>query len=162
MSEQASGGGTIPEQSPKGKLPRGWTLQRPASICHGGNACTDPEQWALTVAQFDIFLQACKQTALWSHLKQDTAWGKLKGHVNAYQICKEFTEPWTEGTGSSVSLLLNPELPKTATVMVSHSWAEDMHQVQTVLSHEVQQKRLTPDTAIWFCVFSICTYTPSS
>ena len=136
--------------------PEGWLLARPDSWSHGGNAQTVPKQWAMQVAQFSQFINACKQTPLWAELKQDRAFCKQPGHVNAYQVCKQFVEPFTSTTGCSVSLLLNPDVPKAATVMVSHTWHQDMHQVYTVFESEILQGRLTSGTAIWFCVFSIC------
>ena len=96
-------------------------LPRPHSLpmAHGGNATVSPIEWGLTLDQFVQFIRACQRVSSWSDLAaaQDE-WNK-PGHVNAYQLNNAYVVPWSAGTGSSVSLLLN-ESPLAATTMISH------------------------------------------
>ena len=104
------------------------------------------EDWGITVEQFIGFVQQCMQpenplaskqgcewVESWADLKsKEVKDGKevvLKpaGHVNAHEVNDHFVKPLTQGTGASVSLLLQHmkgEQPKRAQVMVSHSWNE--------------------------------------
>mmetsp|Transcript_99330 Transcript_99330/g.171101 ORF Transcript_99330/g.171101 Transcript_99330/m.171101 type:complete len:141 (-) Transcript_99330:3-425(-) len=118
-------------------MPVGWTLPRPATPNHGGNAQVPPECWAMTLRQLQDFIQACKETQKWQELKNEEVWrdGELvkpAGYVNGYQFCDHFVKPWTSGTGSSVALLMNPT-PLRAQLMLSHSWAEDVEEVLEAL-----------------------------
>ena len=86
---------------------------------HGGNATVDARKWGLTVAQFNTFIDSCKQTTNWSQLLEQEDQYKRAGYVNAYQLNESYVTQWSAGTGSSVSLLMNEE-PLAATVMISH------------------------------------------
>ena len=47
---------------------------------------------------------------------------------------QEFVKPFTKGTGCGVALLLNGQAPKEAQIMMSHTWAEDIHEVQDAVN----------------------------
>ena len=142
---------------------------------HGGNREVDVLRWGLSVAQFLHFIAVAKQMHSWASMEQDThdtrrlnpVTGTVyhtiynpppeyiasrcivePGHVNAYQLCNWVVKPFTMGTGSGMSLHLNPEEPLAATVMVSHTWAEDMSQAAEALA------AIPSTTAIWFCVLA--------
>ena len=102
-------------------VPMGSTqlFPRPSVPSHGGNRAVEPQYWGMIVEQLLQFVQACKVTEEWHELQQSTEFGKEVGHVNGYQVCDTYVKPWTQGTGCSVSLLMNADLRK-ADVMISH------------------------------------------
>jgi len=120
---------------------------------HGGNATVDAQKWGLTVAQFNTFIDSCKQTNNWTQLLEHEDQYKRAGYVNAYQLNESYVTQWSAGTGSSVSLLMNEE-PLAASVMISHGWGEDVSQVQRMLHQSVSGGSLKPTTVIWFCVLA--------
>lgn len=132
-------GHTLPKEA--GLLER---LPRPQPT-HGGNNIVEPTRWALTIKQFNDFLDTCKLTALWQSTKVQP------NHVvTGYALCKTFVKPWTAGTGCGVALLLNNEVPIEADVMVSHSWGEDMTEAQLALN----SAKIPEAMAVWFCIYA--------
>ena len=85
---------------------------------HGGNAGILPQLWGMTKSQLLLFVEACRTAQGWKQLEQSTE-RKEAGYVNGYQIDTEFVQPWTKGTGCSVSLLMNSK-PLQADIMISH------------------------------------------
>ena len=85
---------------------------------HGGNAGIAPQLWGMTKSQLLLFVEACRAAQGWKQLEQSTE-RKEAGYVNGYQIDTEFVQPWTKGTGCSVSLLMNSK-PLQADIMISH------------------------------------------
>lgn len=98
----------------------------------------------------------------WEHLSTDTTYERKAGIVNGYQISDNFVKPFTQDTGRSVSLLLNPETPIEPEVMVivSHTWEEDILEIVEALvdraKDDVQQEQINCVEAltIWFCILA--------
>lgn len=114
---------------------------------HGGNFKVHPTKWSMSLQQFRQFMLACKSTELWSEIKTETKRDGKVGFVNGYDFCNRFVKPWTLGTGCGVALLMN-SVPEEATVMLTHSWAEDMGQVLQALEREWNGR----DARLWFCI----------
>jgi len=100
--------------------------------------------------QLSTFVNACQKLPKWQELEyeeiqRDGKVAKPKGYVNGYQFNEHFVKPWTAGTGCSVALLMNMH-PRTAELMLSHSWAEDMLEVLSAL------RAVPSDKSIWFCI----------
>ena len=133
---------------------------------HGGNREVDPTSWGISVKQFETFIRACKATTEWAALRdeeQRQVWGpedspdygkllKPAGYVSGYQMDQSFVTPWTSGTGSSVSLLMNKQQPLEADFMISHAWSESMEEVLDAVEGDT---KLTESTTVWFCMFAI-------
>ena len=133
---------------------------------HGGNRKVNPTSWGISVKQFKTFIRACKATTEWAALRdeeQRQVWGpedspdydkllKPAGYVSGYQMDHSFVTPWTAGTGSSVSLLMNKRQPLKADFMISHAWSESMEQVLDAIEGD---NKLTESTTVWFCMFAI-------
>ena len=133
---------------------------------HGGNREVDPTSWGISVKQFETFIRACKATTAWAALRdeeQRQVWGpedspdygkllKPAGYVSGYQMDQSFVTPWTSGTGSSVSLLMNKQQPLEADFMISHAWSESMEEVLDAVEGDI---KLTESTTVWFCMFAI-------
>jgi hypothetical protein len=68
-------------------------------------------------------------------------------------------KPWTEGTGSSLAVLLGGDDPQAAELMLSHAWAgsvvETLHGIETLLS----MHKLPREARLFFCTF--CLYQPN-
>jgi hypothetical protein len=132
----------------------------------------------MSITQWDSFLDACKKTPQWNELKfverlRDEKVEKPAGSVSGYELCEHFVRPWTLKTGAGVALLLN-ETPQIAELMLSHTWSEDMEEVQEMLNNlsaprgGPKPKALADDiddgfvdaeafglkTRIWFCIFA--------
>merc|ERR1712048_1190174 len=97
------------------------------------------------------FIGSCKASSIWKDLCDTEGFGGKKGYVNGYELCDHFVKPYTRGFGSGVSLMLNPVEPRPADLMLSHSWAEHIEQVQVAL---LGFEGLTLDTVFWFCIFA--------
>jgi len=124
-------------------------------VAHGGNRTVPPNQWGMTVGQFNKFVDMCRGcTATWRALAASTDHGKRPGIVNGYQLCEAFVKPLTRGTGCGVALLLNPEVPLEAEAMMSHTWAEDILEVQEAINDRAAQDGRGRDLVIWFCIFA--------
>ena len=55
----------------------------------GGNGAVPPNQWGLSVGQFNQFVCMCERdTERWARLAADTSYGKRPGVVNGYQFCE--------------------------------------------------------------------------
>lgn len=131
------------------------------AVTHGGNKSVETDKWGLTLRQFNKFIDMCQNDKQkWEQLRAEN-----NGYVNCYQICQHFVKPFTRGTGCGVSLLLNPVRPLSADIMISHTWAEDILEVQEVIQHRVLREhhsQYSPgdDIVIWFCLFAL--YQPGS
>lgn len=140
---------------------------------HGGNREVDPVKWSITINQWNRFVDACKSTSKWADLKSVGDSYKPAGSVSGYEVCNHFVKPWSAKTGAGVALLMN-EVPENTDVMLSHSWAEDMEQVQEILTNlrekhggpkpdtlnrmvasgHVDAESFEPETRVWFCIFA--------
>eukprot|EP00933_Yihiella_yeosuensis_P078799 TRINITY_DN9068_c0_g1_i1.p1 TRINITY_DN9068_c0_g1~~TRINITY_DN9068_c0_g1_i1.p1 ORF type:complete len:659 (+),score=155.60 TRINITY_DN9068_c0_g1_i1:149-2125(+) len=118
---------------------------------HGGNRNVSSELCGISCLQFYQFVNSCKRTLKWKTIEETPGFGGKVGWVNGYEICEDFVKPYTRGTGSGVSLTLNEEMPLRADVMLSHSWAESMDEVQVAL---LSLPGLKTETALWFCIFA--------
>ena len=133
---------------------------------HGGNRVVNPISWGISVKQMKTFIRSCIATTLWAPLRDEEQrqdWGpedapdygkllKPSGYVSGYQMDKNFVTPWTAGTGSSVSLLMNKQQPLEADLMISHAWSESMEEVLEAVEEDT---KLTEGVVVWFCMFSI-------
>lgn len=140
-------------------------LKPPANVSHGGNREVPPTRWGLTISQFNEFIARCREDKqTWDGLQRQevTMNGKVvkkAGYVSGYQFCEAFVKPFTRGTGSSVALLLNPRKPLEAEAMISHTWAEDMLELQEAINDRAGNakqncSKLAGDLVIWFCMFA--------
>jgi len=126
-----------------------------SQVTHGGNRSVPPQHWGMTVAQFNSFIAACKgDQAKWDELAASTENGKAAGIVNGYQLNEAFVKPFTRGTGCSVALLLNPEKPLEAAVMVSHTWAEDILEVHNAVNDRAFEDGEPESLVIWLSLFA--------
>eukprot|EP00747_Dinoflagellata_sp_TGD_P106994 gnl/TRDRNA2_/TRDRNA2_169985_c4_seq4.p1 gnl/TRDRNA2_/TRDRNA2_169985_c4~~gnl/TRDRNA2_/TRDRNA2_169985_c4_seq4.p1 ORF type:complete len:550 (+),score=83.21 gnl/TRDRNA2_/TRDRNA2_169985_c4_seq4:102-1751(+) len=110
---------------------------------------SDPTRCAMTLEQWNDFIDFCKGTQVWEQIK------KTKGCVNLYDLNKHFVIPLTQGTGCSIAVLLNKRTPMVAQIMISHSWAEDMEECQEAVNDHFHSESIPEDTAIWFCGFAL-------
>ncbi|CAK0801114.1 unnamed protein product [Prorocentrum cordatum] len=110
---------------------------------------SSPTMWAMTLVQWNQFIDFCKSTPKWQEIKNQN------GHVNLYDMNKHFVIPWTRGTGCSVAVLMNKHTPLEAKVMLSHAWAEDMEECQEALNKHFDDEHIAEDTAVWFCGFGL-------
>eukprot|EP00930_Biecheleria_cincta_P070923 TRINITY_DN58491_c0_g1_i1.p1 TRINITY_DN58491_c0_g1~~TRINITY_DN58491_c0_g1_i1.p1 ORF type:complete len:347 (+),score=46.03 TRINITY_DN58491_c0_g1_i1:118-1158(+) len=146
----------IIERTPCHNTPLDWEGLRSQDIGHGGNRKVPPELWGLTVTQFQQFIDLCRKDAqAWNNLRSSTDYGKEAGVVNGYQICDNFVKPLTRGTGSGVALVLNPRNPLKAEVMISHTWAEDILQLQEALYDRAADEEAGPGLAVWICLLAM-------
>eukprot|EP00656_Telonema_subtile_P018221 TRINITY_DN19822_c0_g1_i1.p1 TRINITY_DN19822_c0_g1~~TRINITY_DN19822_c0_g1_i1.p1 ORF type:complete len:363 (+),score=72.24 TRINITY_DN19822_c0_g1_i1:247-1335(+) len=114
-----------------------------------GNDTVPPDQWSVSLDQFHGFIAACKATSTW------TALAARGTPITMYTLSEHFVIPWTMGTGNSVALLLNPTEPRTAQLMISHAWGEDVDQCASALMLHCEANSLWEQTACWFCVFAL-------
>jgi len=77
--------------------------------------------------------------------------------ISMYDMNTFFVRPWTEGCGSSIALLMNPE-PRQVEMMVSHAWGGSVVQSYNAFKCSVLNHEFTMDTSIFFCTF--CMYQP--
>ena len=82
-----------------------------------------------------------------------TAFGKRRGVVTGYQLCEAFVKPFTRATGCGVSLLYNAT-PRHAQAMLSHTWAEDILEVQDAIWDLAVQDGRREELVVWFCIFA--------
>jgi len=142
-----------------------------------------PECWAITVEQWMLFVETCRETMTW-HALAANKWDKAlqlyqDGRVicedqesavyagmgelviNMYDVRDHFVVPWTRGTGNSIALLMNPK-PQKAELMVSHAWAGSVIESRDAFlmasSDGIVGKRIPPETYMFFCTF--CMYQP--
>eukprot|EP00930_Biecheleria_cincta_P073302 TRINITY_DN6060_c0_g1_i3.p1 TRINITY_DN6060_c0_g1~~TRINITY_DN6060_c0_g1_i3.p1 ORF type:complete len:784 (+),score=106.34 TRINITY_DN6060_c0_g1_i3:180-2531(+) len=113
-----------------------------------------PPEWAIAVTQFLEFMDVCKSTTKWSNLKRG------KPFATMYDMDYEFVRPVTRKTGCSLALLANQDSPLTSRIMLSHAWGEDAEECAEALEAYCHDNKLSFDTPVWFCVFSI--YQPGS
>lgn len=123
---------------------------RPNCLASAGpsNRGVPPDRWALSLSQWVQFADECMATSAWSRIVAK------KGYADLYDVNRSFVRPWTRRTGSSVSLLMNPDRPLQAQVMISHSWAGDIAQSREALLLWARHADLPSDLAVWFCLFS--------
>jgi hypothetical protein len=120
----------------------------PAEEHTTSNYEVSPERWALTVAQWNEFVQCCKSTDRWRILN------RRSGYVSAHDACNHFVKPWTRGTGRGVALSMNAAAPMEAQLMLSHTWAEDLAECAEALNTHCRRSDLAASTSVWFCLFS--------
>ncbi|CAK0859053.1 unnamed protein product [Prorocentrum cordatum] len=120
----------------------------PAAGHAASNAEVPPEKWAMTVGQWNEFVQFCRSTDRWRVLD------RRSGYVSAHDACDHFVKPWTRGTGCGVALNMNAAAPKEAQLMLSHTWAEDLTECAEALNAHCRRNDLSTSTCVWFCLFS--------
>eukprot|EP00931_Biecheleriopsis_adriatica_P017574 TRINITY_DN12559_c0_g1_i1.p1 TRINITY_DN12559_c0_g1~~TRINITY_DN12559_c0_g1_i1.p1 ORF type:complete len:952 (-),score=178.80 TRINITY_DN12559_c0_g1_i1:193-3048(-) len=108
---------------------------------------TDPSKWAVTLCQWNMLIEACKQSIRYNHIKNKKPWAR---YVNVHDMTAHFVIPWSKGSGCGLALLLNPDgLP--ADLMISHAWAEDVEQCQEAVNLAVPR---CSSSNMWFCTFA--------
>jgi len=130
--------------------PRTVVAERPLWLPTRGLCQSDvpPECWALEMRQLLRFLCECKANEAWDRCSK-------RGRVTMYDVNKHFVVPWTEGTGSSIALLMNPELPHKAELMISHTWGEDADELMDALELFCLSSHVPMDTPVFFCTLSL-------
>jgi len=106
-----------------------------------------PNDWGMTIAQFDEFVKACQRTKFWEQAKKE------KEFVNLYDVVAGLVKPWTQGTGCGIALRMNPEAPLRSELMVSHSWGEALEECLEALL-DFSSRTCPTTTPIWFCAFA--------
>ncbi|CAE7231518.1 unnamed protein product [Symbiodinium sp. CCMP2456] len=107
-----------------------------------------PQDWGMTATQFREFLSECRQTALWPWIKE------MRDVVTLYDVIQQLVKPWTRGTGCGIALLMNHQTPCRATLMISHTWAEDMDECEEAIVDYCLEVTSGLSTSIWFCGFA--------
>jgi len=110
----------------------------------------DPENWGMTMQQFNNFVEAMKNSEQWERVKNTLGPYKQKRMVTGYDVNVHWVKKWTAGSGSSVALRMNPTKPLRAQIMISHPWGEDILETQEALNKKITDK----STVIWFCIFA--------
>jgi len=145
-----------------------------SDIKHGGNGQELPENWGMTFKQFKDFLKNCRKSPQWEKLKnkegRDTysmtypvaaKRGKnlpAKGYVSAGDVVYTFAQQVCAGSGCGLAGVLNPKKPLKTHMMLSHSWAEDIEEVENALERYFAIKLKPGDenrVVIWFCCFAL-------
>eukprot|EP00931_Biecheleriopsis_adriatica_P062597 TRINITY_DN37762_c0_g1_i1.p1 TRINITY_DN37762_c0_g1~~TRINITY_DN37762_c0_g1_i1.p1 ORF type:complete len:589 (+),score=86.54 TRINITY_DN37762_c0_g1_i1:69-1835(+) len=112
------------------------------------NRDVPPQCWGMRVSQFNDIIASFLETRFWSR------WIQEKGYANLYDT-DSLVKTWTRGTGCSIALRMNPEMTLTAELMVSHSWAEDIHECREAVDQFVTTHgKLDKTLVIWFCAFA--------
>jgi len=117
-------------------------------------------KWSMTFTQFKLFLSWCKAHPRYKWLKTNPTGPpgqpkKVKGYVNGHELNEHFVKPWTKGTGAGVALCMNQAAPKSADLMVSHSWNENIEELEEAVQVHLAGRGLGHSTAIWFCIFGL-------
>lgn len=109
-----------------------------------------PEMWAMTLGQWNKFIDYCRASSKWQEIKKCSR----NECVNLHDMVKHFVIPWSLGTGCSIALLMNTDEPLEAQVMLSHSWEEDMEECQEAVNMYFKSEGIPVETPVWFCGFS--------
>ncbi|CAE8704168.1 unnamed protein product, partial [Polarella glacialis] len=120
---------------------------------------SQPTKWAMTLDQWNEFIDFCKQAPLWQDIKY---WKGEGGHVNLYEMVDNFVIPFTQGTGCSVAVLMNKDAPKVAEVMLSHSWAEDMEECQQAVNSHFEAEGIPTNIGGSGCISQKISKAPQS
>merc|ERR1712183_108005 len=59
------------------------------------------------------------------------------------------------GTGNSIALLMNPERPLKAEIMISHCWGESVLETLAAVLGKACVSDIDFEASIWFCTFAI-------
>jgi len=114
-----------------------------------------PERWGITVRQFNHFVCMCRRkTVTWQSLAASTSFEKSAGVVNGYQLCESFVKPFSRGTGCGVALLYNGPAPLQSHVMISHTWAEDILEMEAAINDFADRDSCGKDLVIWCCILA--------
>lgn len=119
--------------------------------CGPGQANVDPLQWGLSIEQWIFFVRACVATDVWKALVA----GKGEYNITMYDIKDYFVVPWTAGTGSSISLLMNGASSKKVELMISHAWGGSVLEVYNCLQNLVNHEGVPSSTPVFYCTFSM-------
>jgi len=122
-----------------------------------GNAYVPPEKWGLTLRQWAAFIAACFMGDGPDYMTFDRSSGEGRDAdlVTFYHIVDAFVKPWTDGIGSSVSLLLNNHRPLKAELLISHAWGESVVETMSAVLSRAFSMGLTLDAVVWFSAFSM-------
>jgi len=127
----------------------------------GNRDVDDPTEWGITIDQFIDFVTRCEESEEWKEAESEEksprsgGYRKTPGYVNGHQVNTFFVIPWTCFTGASVSLQMNRNEPKKATLMLSHSWSADIRQTTNILRELKGKQGIDGSAVVWFCLFSM-------
>ncbi|CAE7350807.1 unnamed protein product [Symbiodinium natans] len=107
-----------------------------------------PQDWGMTATQFREFLSGCRETTRWSWITE------VREVVTLYDVIQQLVKPWTRGTGCGIALRMNHKKPCRATLMISHTWAEDMDECEEAIVDYCLESTSGLATCIWFCGFA--------
>eukprot|EP00928_Gymnodinium_smaydae_P055626 TRINITY_DN39128_c0_g1_i1.p1 TRINITY_DN39128_c0_g1~~TRINITY_DN39128_c0_g1_i1.p1 ORF type:complete len:659 (-),score=22.91 TRINITY_DN39128_c0_g1_i1:230-2161(-) len=130
-----------PGESPARELPTEGGLHRAQpQVLRSGDKQQEvwPEYWGITISQLRALLKECQDDPSWSSANS------LRVVVERYVL------PRTAGTGLGFALLINKECPKEVSVMISHSWSENMEEFVETLSRTVSKNEV-----MFICALSI-------
>ena len=71
-----------------------------------------------------------------------------------YDVNETFVKKWTQGTGCSLAVFMSKSSEAAAKFMLSHSWGEDVEELQQAVAAFCNKKGVDYDAPLWFCVFS--------
>merc|ERR1719265_1160943 len=72
-----------------------------------------------------------------------------------YDVNEHFVKPWTQGTGCSISLLMNTAEQLPAEGMFSHAWAGSVLETYNCLQNMVNHCGVPSTARFFFCTFSM-------
>ena len=130
-------------------------------VRHGRNATVPPEEWGLTIFQYNQYVNFCRtDEGRWRGMSESTAFDKPAHIVNSFQICEEYVKPYTEGTSCGVALLLNPTQPVQPHIMLSHTWAADILETREAINDRAAAAETEfgiegADLVVWYCLLAL-------
>eukprot|EP00930_Biecheleria_cincta_P082673 TRINITY_DN72360_c0_g1_i1.p1 TRINITY_DN72360_c0_g1~~TRINITY_DN72360_c0_g1_i1.p1 ORF type:complete len:1095 (+),score=224.39 TRINITY_DN72360_c0_g1_i1:45-3287(+) len=140
--KNSSGEDAIPDRLP------GMTLPEKISKAMRERQWHNPEKWALTFRDWDDVLDHMQTLPGYKQLEQE------KQYVNMYDATRIFVVPWTKGTGCGLAVNMCGEVEHSAQVLLSHSWGEDVKELQQAVRGSVKDRQLPDATDLWFCCFA--------
>jgi len=107
-----------------------------------------PDKWVLTISDWHGVLNHMKTLARYVAIKSE------KRFVNMHDATREFVTPWSMGTGCGLALLMTGDQEHSAEVMLSHSWGEDIEEMQDAVRSAAEVRHIPPESYLWFCCFA--------
>jgi len=108
----------------------------------------EPQKWSMTLKQWIDVFDYCMLTAEYAKVKAS------KRYVNMYDINTSLVKPWSKGTGCGIAVLLNKNTERSAELMMSHAWGEDIEECRAAIAKYKEKKGLDSETIVWFCLFA--------
>ena len=120
-----------------------------------GQENVEPLRWLMTIEQWIWFVRACINTDTWKALAD--ARDDDEYQMSMYDVNEHFVKPWTAGTGSSITLLMNATSNEYQPVelMLSHARGGSVIETYNCLQNLCNHHNVHSSTPIFFCVFSM-------